>query len=59
MSFQVEITDAAYRDLDEILGWLSDRSPLAAARLAAQFEKLCPAWRPSPSPAGWPTRVRW
>ena len=39
MSFQVEITDAAYRDLDEILGWLSGRSPVAAARLAAQYDK--------------------
>ena len=39
MSFQVEITDAAHRDLDEILGWLSRRSPATAVRLAFQYEK--------------------
>ena len=39
MSFQVEITETAYRDLDQILSWLSERSPVAAARLSTQFDK--------------------
>jgi len=39
MSFQVEITEAAYRDLDEILTWFSGRSRASAARLSEQFEK--------------------
>ena len=39
MSFRVEVTEAAHRDLGQILGWLSGRSPDAAARLAAQYEK--------------------
>ena len=39
MSFRVEITETAYRDLDQILRWLSERSPDAAARLSAQFDK--------------------
>ena len=33
MSFQVEITETAYRDLDQILSWLSERSPDVATRL--------------------------
>ena len=39
MSCRVEITETAYRDLDQILSWLSERSPDAAARLSAQFDK--------------------
>ena len=39
MSFQVEITETAYRDLDQILSWLSERSPDVAARLSTQFDK--------------------
>ncbi len=39
MSFRVEITETAYRDLDQILSWLSERSPDAAARLSTQFDK--------------------
>jgi len=39
MSFRVEITETAYRDLDQILSWLSERSPDAAAQLSTQFDK--------------------
>jgi plasmid stabilization system protein ParE len=39
MSFQVEITETAYADLDRMLGWLAEHSSEAAARLSAQFER--------------------
>jgi hypothetical protein len=35
MSFQVEITETAYRDLDQILSWLSGRSPDAVTNPSA------------------------
>jgi len=39
MSFRVEITEAAYRDLDEILRWLSGRSLQTATLFTRRFEK--------------------
>jgi plasmid stabilization system protein ParE len=39
MSFQVEITETANQDLDEILRWLSERAPAAAVKLSSQFDK--------------------
>ena len=60
MSFQVEIPETAYRDLDQVLGWLSGRSPDAAARLSTQFDKALSRLESfmSPQPDESPTAPR-
>jgi plasmid stabilization system protein ParE len=39
MSYRVELTDRAYRDLDRLMNWLAERSPGAEERLLARFQK--------------------
>ena len=58
MSFQVEITETAYRDLDQILSWLSERSPDVAARLSTQFDKALSRLESFPLSCGRLTRIR-
>ena len=58
MSFQVEITESAYRDLDQILSWLSERRPSRPLDCQPSSTKLSPAWNRFHFLVGWLTRTR-
>ena len=59
MSFQVEITETAYRDLDQILS-LAIRAlcPTRPLDCRPSSTKLSPAWNRFHFPLGWLTRIR-
>ena len=57
MSFQVEITETAYRELDQILSWLSEARPTWPLDCRPSSTKLSPAWNRFHFRVGWLTRI--
>ena len=52
MSYRVEMTDRAYRDLDRLMTWLAERSPSAEDRLYARFHKALSRLESNPFSCG-------
>ncbi len=52
MSFRVEFTEQARRDLDRLMTWLAERSPGSEDRLSARLHEALPRLESNPFSCG-------